>query len=57
MRCENHFCIYWKNYRCQLNQISLDIQGICQECIYLELEEDVMEAARTVLKNRLEHTT
>lgn len=46
MRCENEFCIYWKEEQCCLNEISLDIMGCCQECIYVEIEEQVLQRVR-----------
>ena len=40
MRCENNFCIYWKDKSCILDEISLDIQGQCEDCIYIDLDEN-----------------
>ena len=46
MRCENLFCIYWKENGCTLEKISLDIQGICQDCVYATLDEALLEKER-----------
>ena len=43
MRCENLFCIYWsKENICILDEIELDIQGRCNSCIYVDLEESLL---------------
>lgn len=46
MHCENFFCIYWKESHCILNQISLDIQGSCQSCIYVNIDEHCLNRKR-----------
>ncbi len=40
--CENKFCIYEKQGKCILERIELDIQGSCMECIYINIEEDIL---------------
>ena len=52
--CENHFCIYWEDNQCVLKSISLDIQGICQDCIYVELEQFTMDNAREQMRKKFE---
>lgn len=52
MRCENIFCIYWKNEECILDEVSLDIMGNCQDCIYVDIEDDVLENYRNKLLNK-----
>lgn len=54
MHCENLFCIYWENNECTLEEISLDIQGNCQGCIYVDLEEKLLKNKREELLNKLE---
>ena len=39
MNCENEFCIYNQKEKCTLSKISLDFQGRCNECIYVNIEE------------------
>lgn len=46
MNCENIFCIYWKDNNCILNEISLDIIGNCQSCIYVDLSNDLLAKYR-----------
>lgn len=52
MRCENMFCIYWNKGNCELKGISLDIQGKCQDCIYVDIEENELEIKREKMKCR-----
>lgn len=53
MKCENVFCIYWADKSCQLDDISLDIQGNCQSCIYIELSEKMLLKKRKSLLNSI----
>ena len=41
MNCENYLCIYYVNGHCTVKKISIDRMGMCQECIYPNIEEDV----------------
>ena len=42
MQCENVYCIYCEKMECKLEEISLDVQGQCTECIYVEIEEELI---------------
>ena len=46
MNCENIFCIYWEKNKCILDDISLDIIGNCDSCIYIDLSEKELEEYR-----------
>lgn len=46
MMCENKFCLYWDNNTCVLNEVSLDIQGSCTNCIYISFEEAELNERR-----------
>ncbi len=46
MRCENKFCIYWNENECILDDISLDVQGNCEDCIYVNIDEENLKAER-----------
>lgn len=46
MECENLFCVYWSNNKCILDEISLDIQGNCMSCIYVEIDKNIMQKSR-----------
>ena len=51
MNCENEFCIYQEDGVCIRDDISLDITGQCIECIYVDLEDDVLKKAKQKLLN------
>ena len=47
VRCENIFCIYWaNNEKCVLDEIELDIQGRCNSCIYVDIDDGVIMKSR-----------
>lgn len=55
MNCENYFCIYNKKEKCTLNEISLDFQGRCNECIYVNLEEAQLKKIKKEQLRRLDY--
>ena len=46
LSCENEFCIYQKQGNCILKSVQLDIQGNCLDCIYINVEEDVLNSQK-----------
>ena len=46
MKCKNYFCIYWKEDNCVLREISLDIQGNCEDCIYININKEMLDKER-----------
>lgn len=42
LSCENEFCIYQKNGNCIFESVQLDIQGNCVDCIYINIEKDIL---------------
>ncbi|MBP3706821.1 MAG: hypothetical protein J6J13_06220 [Clostridia bacterium] len=49
MECQNMFCIYQKRDKYILDEISLDISGRCECCIYPDVEEDILNVAKMKL--------
>ena len=49
MECLNYFCIYQKDEKCILDNISINMVGMCDSCIYTTIDDNVLEDA----KNRL----
>jgi|GEM_PF-2316701 len=43
MQCANYLCIYEKDGGCTLDGISLNIWGSCEECLYINVEEDELK--------------
>lgn len=54
MKCENYFCVYYFDGCCSIDEVSLDIGGRCQECIYLEPPQNQLEICREKLLVKLE---
>ena len=42
MECSNLFCIHWQKDHCTLSEISLDILGGCEECVYIDLDSNIL---------------
>ena len=43
MTCENRFCVYWRKDNCTLNEVRLDGMGSCEDCIIVEVPEELLE--------------
>ncbi len=46
MICANRMCIYYSNDKCTIDNISLDIEGRCEECIYVNVDEETLQKYR-----------
>lgn len=46
MNCENFLCIYEKNNKCLLDTINLDILGQCTNCVYISIENDLLDTLK-----------
>ncbi|MBQ9355592.1 MAG: hypothetical protein IJT84_07950 [Clostridia bacterium] len=54
MKCENYFCIYETNGNCILKEISLDVNGICEECIYPSISQELLEKEKKRVLSQLD---
>lgn len=52
--CDNRFCLYWEEDACCLDRLALDVAGVCQACIYIELPPKLLDGLRVRQKARLE---
>ena len=52
MRCENDFCIYWNDNKCILEEITINNAGICDDCILVNIEEDILKQKREETLNK-----
>ncbi len=50
MNCLNNFCIYQKDNECMLDEIELDINGCCEECIYANIPPQILEYEKEKLR-------
>lgn len=46
MNCDNCFCIYFKQGQCILEKISLNNLGSCENCIYIDIDEETLQKER-----------
>lgn len=49
MNCENNYCIYESNGKCLLDEIGIDSLGMCTECIYPDIDEEILNQAKSKL--------
>lgn len=56
MTCENRFCVYWRKDNCTLNEVRLDGMGSCEDCIIVEVPEELLEKKRTELLQKLDRS-
>ena len=54
MNCENYFCIYQNNEKCILDEIEIDISGVCASCIYVDVEPNIISCAKQRLLKALD---
>ena len=54
MKCEHIFCIYQSDGECTADEIGIDETGMCDSCIYPNLEEAVLKKAKTDLLNKFD---
>ena len=43
VKCYNKFCVYQKNDRCILDAIEIIFGGVCDSCIYFNIDEKEMD--------------
>ena len=55
MKCENYFCIYETNGNCILKEVSLDINGTCEECIYPSISQELLEKEKKRVLSELDY--
>ena len=56
MKCENSFCIYQSKGKCILKDINIDSLGMCTECIYPEINEEILNQAKFKLLKKYKKT-
>ena len=44
--CENEFCIYQKQGMSIMEKVQLDIQGNSVDCIYINVEKDMLNTLK-----------
>ena len=46
MRCENRLCVYESEGKCILERVDIDSLGMCTECIYPTIDEEILRKAK-----------
>ena len=54
MNCAHDYCLYNKGFKCTLEEVNIDSMGLCDECIIVRFDADVLEAEKERQLNKLE---
>ena len=54
MNCENNFCVYQCKGKCMLDKIEIDRLGMCTECIYPDLDKEILNQAKLKLLKKFQ---
>lgn len=46
-------CIYQCDEKCLLDEITINNAGACEDCIYIDVEKDELEAKKKELRRKL----
>ena len=46
INCENYLCVYFYNGFCRLENITLSVGGLCNSCIYIDIDEKYLDQQR-----------
>ena len=56
MKCENEFCIYQSNGKCMLDRVDINSSGMCTECIYPDIDEEILNKEKRKLLEKYKKT-
>ena len=51
--CQNDFCTDWEKNKCLLTAVSVNGQGQCEDCVFIQLDEEELKQKRRELRMRL----
>ena len=54
MECENSLCIYERDRKYILEKIFVNMLGICDDCIYPSIDDEVLNSLKEKTLKRLE---
>ena len=49
MNCTNKFCVYCDGKKCQLEEISIGMLGICEEFIFVNIEDEILNSKKKAM--------
>ncbi|MCL1863503.1 MAG: hypothetical protein FWF78_08055 [Defluviitaleaceae bacterium] len=54
MNCANDYCLYNRAFECILDEVSLDSIGMCDDCIVVKIDENILEEEKKMQLDALE---
>ncbi len=54
MFCENIFCIYQEDGKCIFDETTIDIDGMCSECMLVEIDSELLERLKKEKREELD---
>ena len=54
MKCDNIYCVYWKNNQCIYDDTEIDLQGRCILCKYVDVDENTLRELRESQRKNIE---
>lgn len=55
MKCENYLCIYESDGECILEEVKLDITGQCLECIYPNIDSELLNKLKRQTRKMIDN--
>lgn len=55
MNCDNIFCVYNLEKNCSIDNVTMDANGMCQDCIYINLEDKILNQQKLKILNRIKN--
>ena len=49
-------CIYQKDGECELEEISIDVSGMCQDCIYPNIDEELIKTLKEYTIKKMDNS-
>ena len=46
MNCANNYCLYNKGFACTLDGVNIDYKGMCDECVLVKVDDDILECEK-----------
>jgi len=53
MKCENEYCIYNKENKCQFEQVGINSLGMCDDCIIVSFDKNLLAAEKEKQLNEI----
>ena len=54
MNCENLYCIYEKDGACVLDEVGINANGLCSECILVSLSFEALEKLKQIQRDEFD---